>query len=790
MLHDLNCYIDIDRVEKTLKCLLIFFFFLSFLVPLYPSGFNASLDPSWGLALNEAYIGNMIFGKDVIFTFGPYSSIFSRQYHPSTDNLMLFGSLYLAVMYTLVIYFISKNVQFLTFLSVISIIFLCNISGDVLLFSYPLVASLLVIRLLDQKVNTDDTSFWSTAFVLASLFFPFGLLILIKGTLIVISLGLLVMIFIFVLFSHHRKFLFIPLASACTSLVFFWLISGQGMAYLDNYLFSMFPIIAGYSAAMSLESDSIGERAQILLYITTTLIFFMSIYNGKDTLKNKLFIILTSSLFLFLAFKQGFVRHDAHALAASSALIVLGLLLPLYTQLRYRRLSLFFVALTWLLTDATYIKTSTETLIFNTKDRVFKSIEGLKHRADGSDFFKERFIANKNNIASILNLPKFEGTVDIYSYEQGHLLSTDNEWTPRPIIQSYSAYTARLAEINFEFINGTDGPDNILFNVQTIDGRLPSMDDGISWLALLNKYEPKQFYGEYLHLVRSEVADELALKPLSVQSISLGEAIELNPKTSPVFLKANIQSSFIGKLLSLLFKPPQLNIEVTLNNGSILNYRVVAKMLQSGLLISPFIQDTKSFSKLYSELDYLRAKFVTTLKISSVGNEWAWRDKYNIEFLTFNIPRPSQGSFSAMEFNSKLNLNHFDVNNFVERNCDGVIDNVLGVNPVPELSIAGDFLSLDGWLAKSTSEGVLPEKIYIYKRTGNDVAIWATSVRERADVAKYFNKPSLVNIGYESYIDLSQYSNGLHKFGIAYSDEMEFVLCSQLKINLEISRNR
>jgi hypothetical protein len=724
ILHRLSSNFDFGRVEKILKCLLIFFFFLNFLVPLYPSGFNASLDPSWGLALNEAFMGDMVFGKDIVFTFGPFSSIYTRQYHPRTDNLMLFGSLYLAVMYTLVIYFISRNVQLLKFLSamfIVFIVFVSNDRGDILLFTYPLFVSLLVIKLLDEKIDSYVSSFWSFTFVLASLFFPFGLLILVKGTLIVLSLGLLVIMFIFVWFSHHRKFSFIPLLSFCMSLVFFWMITDQEIAHLDNYLLSMLPIISGYSAAMSLESDTISERLQILFYIASTLTLFVSIYLGKNTFKNKFFILLIIGLFLFLSFKQGFVRHDRHALAASSALIVLALLLPHFTQLKHRWLSLCFVVLTWLLIDSTYMQTSTTTVISKTKERIVNTFQGLVHRLDGSVFFEKRFIDNKNNIAKILELPKFEGTVDIYSYEQGHLLSTNNEWKPRPIFQSYSAYTSQLAKMNFDFINSIDGPDNVLFTVETIDRRLPSMDDGISWLALLTKYEPKKFYGKYLHLVRSEVADELELKPLSNQTIRLGEAIEINPKSAPLFLQADIQSSFFGKLLSLLFKPPQLNIEVKLNDGSILNHRVVAKMLQSGVLISPFIQDAKSFSKLYNGLDSLRAKFVRSIKISSEGHQWAWKGKYNIEFLTFDIPRSSQGSPSAIGFNEKLNINHFDVNNSVETNCDGVIDNVLGVSPVPEISIVGDFLSLDGWLAKSTSESLLPENVYVYKRIGKDV---------------------------------------------------------------------
>ena len=58
---------------------------------------------SWVLALNQAVAQGLRFGTDVVFTFGPYATVYTRNYHPATDGLMIFGSLYLALCFSLAI---------------------------------------------------------------------------------------------------------------------------------------------------------------------------------------------------------------------------------------------------------------------------------------------------------------------------------------------------------------------------------------------------------------------------------------------------------------------------------------------------------------------------------------------------------------------------------------------------------------------------------------------------------------------------------------------------------------
>ena len=85
-------------VDLCLKCILMLVVLVAF-VPLAPKLPAASLDASWALGLNQALAQGLSFGKDLIFTLGPYSSVYTKAYHPATAFLMLGGSLYLAYSY-------------------------------------------------------------------------------------------------------------------------------------------------------------------------------------------------------------------------------------------------------------------------------------------------------------------------------------------------------------------------------------------------------------------------------------------------------------------------------------------------------------------------------------------------------------------------------------------------------------------------------------------------------------------------------------------------------------------
>ena len=69
---------------------------LALLVPFKPNMPELGLDPSWRMAMSVALAQSMKIGREIVFTVGPYSQIYTRYYHPQTDTLVMMASVALA----------------------------------------------------------------------------------------------------------------------------------------------------------------------------------------------------------------------------------------------------------------------------------------------------------------------------------------------------------------------------------------------------------------------------------------------------------------------------------------------------------------------------------------------------------------------------------------------------------------------------------------------------------------------------------------------------------------------
>lgn len=65
-------------------CALLVLVLAGVLVPFAPVFPASGLDPSWQLGLNQALVQHLRFGKQVIFTFGPYAFLYTHLYTPQT----------------------------------------------------------------------------------------------------------------------------------------------------------------------------------------------------------------------------------------------------------------------------------------------------------------------------------------------------------------------------------------------------------------------------------------------------------------------------------------------------------------------------------------------------------------------------------------------------------------------------------------------------------------------------------------------------------------------------------
>ena len=241
-------------------------------------------------------------------------------------------------------------------------------------------------------------------------------------------------------------------------------------------------------------------------------------------------------------------------------------------------------------------------------------------------------------------LPLVQGTTDIYSSNLTYLIASGNTWSPRPVLQSYSVFTSKLAEKNKQHLLGENSPDTIFFNLEPIDGRLPSLEDGASWPILMSHYQLSQTINHFLLLQKKSPEPngtsftEKPIIPISSEHHSFGEVVLVPDTSQPVFAEITIKPTLLGYLATLILAPSTLQVQVELKNGIWKKYRLITNMAQSGFLLSPLIESTDEFASLFDKNKNLAAKKIKAFSINtSKGNSWQWNTEYKVRLnLTVN----------------------------------------------------------------------------------------------------------------------------------------------------------
>jgi hypothetical protein len=518
---------------------------------------GAGLDPSWVFGMNQATAQGLSFGEEMIFTYGPYASIATKSYHPSTDCMMVSGSLYLALSYWGCFVRLMKNVPWRWILVFCGILAGIMYLRDALFFSIALLVGLLIFKILFLEEGRLFKRKLAPLYV-ALLFAPFGLLPLIKGTLLILCGAITVLCSVVFIASRQSILAITCLFSPLVSMIFFWLLSGQSAEDLPNYFMSMAHIASGYSEAMAVT----GNTLEVILYVVASAFVLLTIIlQRRISHTSTIFLFCTYFVFLFLSFKGGFVRHDGHAIMSGTSILIAAVLLPFSGKSRMILPVLVLAIISWAYIDSHYMKTSTEHVFHNFKSTYSSAWRGLQHRIQDRNWPEQEFDATVKGLRGQASFPVLPGTTDIYSYNQAYLIASGNTWSPRPVLQSYSAYTPALAEINRKHLLGKQAPDNIIFSVEPIDGRIPSSEDGASWPILMRNYRPTRLENNFLFLEKKENLPEID-DPVMLKSelAVFGEKVLLPHSGQPVFAQIEIEPTLLGRLVNIFFKPSQLQI--------------------------------------------------------------------------------------------------------------------------------------------------------------------------------------------------------------------------------------
>lgn len=609
-----------NTVDYCLKALLLFAIVVAF-VPLTPKLPATDLDSAWALALNEAVAKGFTFGKQIIFTLGPYSSIYTKSYHPATVIMMIAGSFYLALSYYLCLLYLTQDTpkRWILAFTLLLIGMLC--SRDALLLSYPLIAGLTACKLPFFRLK--ETRF---RLLILLIFMPLGLLSLIKGTLFLLSAFVSIVCCVFLLTKKHYAASFLCLISPLLSMVLFWTICGQSLDTIIDYSFNTLYMASAFTEAMSTKAP----LNEVLIYLVSACCIVGSVLSQKPaTGYYKATVSLLYLSFLFMAFKAGFTRHYGHIFIAETALIIAAFLLPFIHDAKK-----VFPTVILALISAQYLGLQNANLSFTSNAQVTYSsfFNGLGHWINNKNWLWEDYALSMQYLKNQAHLPIVIGKTDIYSYDQTYLIASGNSWSPRPVFQSYSVFNAYLAKKNTTHLEGSNAPDTVFFKLQAIDNKMPSLEDGASWPIFLVNYTPQKTLGDFLLLAKKAVQKPVKYTTQTVRnrSVALGDKVAIST-SDLVFAKIDLEPTLWGRLLLFFLGPDKLQLHLQLPNKKIVDYNFIPSMGKSIFLLSPLVENTQEFAQLYTK-NKLTEKQVTSFSITTnPKNSWHWQQHYRLE---------------------------------------------------------------------------------------------------------------------------------------------------------------
>jgi hypothetical protein len=118
---------------------------------------------------------------------------------------------------------------------------------------------------------------------------------------------------------------------------------------------------------------------------------------------------------------------------------------------------------------------------------------------------------------------------------------------------------------------------------------------------------------------------------------------------------------------------------------------------------------------------------------------------------------------------------------------DGSIDIINGIFPAPKKLEASGFLSIEGWLAVSAKNGIVPDDIFVTLIDSKKRIKYykCTHRKPRNDVKVFYNHPEMPDVGFTSTIDLRGV-RGDYVLGLAIGYKGNLEQCNRFNIPIKI----
>lgn len=549
---------------------------------------TVGLDASWTQGILMIMQQGKTFGQDLMFTYGPLGYL-SFKLPPSNGSVF--------------------PILLVDCISVGHFVFLLKLAFDRFEGNKWLYPAILGLILLLPWGFFADLSFTFLYFFVFWILYAYdqnkmigtwaSLLIVILLFFIKVNISLIVC-FLFVLNSiilASTKKISWKLALTQNLILILGIILGSVFLHVDliNYISYSLPLIDGYQDSMA--TIIISTKALIGLLLFQCIIFGVfcwQIFILKNTFKHNIYLYFLLLFISFLGFKQ------AHTAISNPNIFGFFLLIPMLNGLLFlfsdRKYNAkigwgFVLVLVVNLLAIQYIRFTDGNQTLRGYIATFRPIN-----LNPINYFETLFDYNytKNFDANPLQFPKKikqkigQKTVDILHNDISYIFFNKLNYNPRPVIQTYSAYTAELMQLNGRKYAGASAPDFVLFKLEPFREQNPFWADTDVNFELLKRYSVSEQFtvgrDTLLLLQKNSTTERVENFVYRLPTIKLDQYIPLPQRSAPYRMVANAEYSVWGKLCRLLFQPPYMYCTIYYADGTQKEFRVIDKILKAGVI--------------------------------------------------------------------------------------------------------------------------------------------------------------------------------------------------------------
>jgi hypothetical protein len=622
---------------KCNKITLIIIFLSIFSFPVKINPVEIGLDNSWLFGLYAAFDKNLQFGKDVIITFGPLGFLFLPLFY----NLKLW---FISIIVNFIIHIVFISIFFkyyfdsikkkIFFVPLIIIPFLPQLTID---YKILFIGITLMLMLINEKPVLNIFFYLLTINIILA----FGALI--KFSIFIMNIYLLFILLIYFFYNKKITNMLFLVFSYVLSIIVVWLLLNQSIENIYYYISNGMEISTGYNDSMAIW-PSMPWKNILMIFISILMFVIISIEIVLSLIK-KNFVALMCNLLIggigFFIYKHGIVRQDDSHVFIFYMFLTLLLLMYFYHNQVYfsnypilKKVNISIFVIIYFLSGFLFYKNFTSIIDnFNLSSKA-RTIVAISNTHDAiilnsKEKIKKHFIINEDVIKKIANKK-----VDIIPEDISLAYGYEFNWKPRPIFQSYTAYSVKLDEINsLHFKNVSDvSPDYLLYRYNSIDNRYPLFDEPLTLMKIIENYSNEEISNDFLILRKNLKSEIIKNVLLEKKESKFGQYIEIPyQKDVPVFASIQIEANIIGKIVKFLYKPSLVYIKFKLkNNHTTKKYRLIINNLENGILVSDYVENLGDLQSLILQ-DKTNLKKITGIIIEP-NHLFYFNDKINITF--------------------------------------------------------------------------------------------------------------------------------------------------------------